>query len=60
MKKTFVALYEVEGEERTYYKSIVLPRAPLSIWKALAHGAFALFGLDINKLRSERLRKGGR
>lgn len=60
MKKTFISIYEVDGTGRHYYKSIVLPRAPLSIWKALGHGMFALFGVDIAKLRSERKRKGGK
>ena len=58
-KKTFISIYKVEGQKRIYYKSIVLPRAPLSVWRALGHGVFALFGVDISKLRSKRLRKGG-
>jgi len=45
---------------KEHYKSIRLLVGKLNVWKALKHGMHALYGVDIEKLRNERLRKGGK
>lgn len=59
--KTIVALWKLDEDGgKTHYKSVTVPFSGLSVWKALKNGIFALFGLDLEALRSRRLRRGGK
>ena len=57
--KSKVIVERIEWHGRSYYKSISLPISPLKLWKALVRG-LASEGIDVEALRSRRLRKGGR
>jgi len=59
-KKTQVRFDLISSDGKKHYKSITIPWAPITVWKMLAHGALALKGFDIEKVRRERLRKGGK
>ena len=56
---TSISLYASRGREREYYKTITVPLNPKLAWKALCAGCLAL-DIDIQKLRGERKRKGGK
>lgn len=61
MKKCAVEIYEHRRDgTKKHYKSINLPYHAKDVWGALAHGAGALLGIDLDELRSRRKRKGGR
>ena len=59
--KTVIDIYRVkEDKQKEHYKSITLPCGALSVWKALVYGMQSVKNLDIDALRSTRLRKGGK
>lgn len=58
---TVVNIYRIKGRhDKKHYKSITIPRGGLTVWKALVHGMMSTCGVDIEKLRAQRKRKGGK
>jgi len=45
---------------KRYYQSITLDALPNKVWKAISNGIWDDLDLDIDELRSWRLRKGGK
>lgn len=49
----------VDGTSK-HYRSLTLDMSTLALWKCLEHGVHALKGIDVSRLRSTRLRPGGK
>ena len=59
-KKTMIELREyVSHGNRSHYKTITVDVAPVTAWRAIKSGFLAI-GMDLEKLRAERKRKGGK
>lgn len=58
-KKCTIRIDEVhEDGTKNHYKSITIPRASVTVWRALK-AAFLSMGLDLERIRQQRIRRGG-
>jgi len=57
--KTVVTFYKVVKRRRKHERTVTLDLSPRNTWKALRYGLH-IRGIDLDGLRAQRKRKGGR
>ena len=57
---TIITVTRLTPDGRKYFRSITLPKSAQNVWRAIEDGTAAVLNMDIRKMRSQRLRKGGK